>query len=54
MSEAIRRTWLPYLNDDVPAGCATPAETAAFELALGCQRLGALWIQRTPPALPPG
>lgn len=41
MSEAIRRTWLPYLNDDVPAGCATPAETAAFELALGCQRLGA-------------
>ena len=41
MSDTICRTWLPYLDGDVPADCASPLDVAAFELALGCARLGA-------------
>ena len=40
MTDTIRRAWLPYLEDDVPAGCLSCADVAAFELALGCRRLG--------------
>ena len=43
---SIRRTWLPFLNADIPAACDTPARTAAFELDLGCRTLGI-----EPPAL---
>lgn len=42
MSENICRTWLPCLNADIPAGIKSPADLAAFELALGCARLGGL------------
>ena len=38
---SIRRTWLPYLPEDVPAHCKHCADVAAFELSLGCPRLGA-------------
>ncbi len=41
MSDTPCRTWLPYLDEDVPAGCATPADAAKFELSLGCLRFGA-------------
>lgn len=41
MSQNICRTWLPYLTEDVPETCRTPAEVAAFELRVGCARLGA-------------
>ena len=37
----IRRSWLPHLPEDVPAACARCADVAAFELSLGCPRLGA-------------
>ncbi len=37
---SIRRTWLPFLDADVPAACDTPPRTAAFELNLGCGALG--------------
>ena len=37
----IRRSWLPHLPEDVPAACARCADVAAFELSLGCLRLGA-------------
>ena len=40
MSHSIRRTWLPYLNVDVPETCATPRMTAEFELDAGCKALG--------------
>lgn len=40
MADTIYRAWLPYLADDVPAGCASCADVAAFELTLGCRRLG--------------
>lgn len=40
MKHLARRAWLPYLNADVPERCATPEQVAAFELALGCERLG--------------
>ncbi len=40
MTASIRRTWLPFLNGDIPAACDTPARTAAFELELGCKTLG--------------
>ena len=42
MSENICRTWLPCLNADIPAGIKSPADLAAFDLALGCARLGGL------------
>ena len=33
MAESVKRlSWLPFLPQDVPAGLATPAETAQFEL----------------------
>ena len=37
---SIRRTWLPFLDADVPAACDTPAKAADFELKLGCEALG--------------
>ena len=40
MSKPIRRTWLPFLDADVPQTCDTPAKTAAHELALGCAAFG--------------
>lgn len=40
MSTSIRRTWLPFLDADIPETCDTPARVAAFELALGCKTLG--------------
>jgi len=40
MSERIRRTWLPFLDVDVPEGCDTPAKVAGFELEAGCRALG--------------
>ena len=40
MTDTIHRAWLPYLVEDVPAGCASCADVAAFELALGCRQLG--------------
>ena len=36
----IRRTWLPFLNVDVPEDLKTPADVAAFELEAGCAALG--------------
>ena len=36
----IRRTWLPFLNEDVPQTCDTPEKVAAYELKLGCAALG--------------
>ncbi len=39
MNTAPRRHWLPFLNKEVPADCATPTETAAFELKTGCESL---------------
>lgn len=48
----ICRTWLPYLQGDVPADRAGCADVAAFELALGCQRLGVATPELRPdPAL---
>ena len=40
MNHAIRRTWLPYLNVDVPERCVTPRMTAEYELEAGCAALG--------------
>ena len=40
MTSEPRRTWLPFLNADVPENCDTPAKTAVRELALGCAALG--------------
>ena len=40
MSNTICRAWLPYLDADIPADIKAPADVAAFELALGCARLG--------------
>ena len=40
MSKDPRRTWLPFLNADVPEQCATPLDTARAELDLGCAALG--------------
>ena len=40
MTTSIRRTWLPFLGEDVPERCDTPAKVAAFELELGCRALG--------------
>ena len=40
MSTTLRRTWLPFLNEDVPETCDTPAKVAAHELKLGCAALG--------------
>ncbi len=40
MSTMLRRTWLPFLNEDVPETCDTPAKVAAHELKLGCAALG--------------
>lgn len=40
MPKTIRRTWLPFLNADVPQTYDTPARTAAYELQLGCKTLG--------------
>ena len=39
MNNPIHHTWLPYLDDDVPSDCASCADVAVFELALGCKRL---------------
>ena len=36
----LNRAWLPWLAEDVPEGCGTPARVAAFELEHGCARLG--------------
>ncbi len=36
----IRRTWLPFLNADIPAACDTPIKVAEYELKLGCENLG--------------
>ena len=52
---AICRTWLPYLPGDIPADCAGCADVAAFELALGCPRLGVSTPElRVDPALGEG
>lgn len=40
MPQDIRRTWLPFLNDDIPESCDTPRKVAEHELALGCRALG--------------
>lgn len=40
MDNMIRRTWLPFLDADVPDDLKTPAEVAAFELEAGCKTLG--------------
>ena len=40
MSKVPRRTWLPFLDADIPANCDTPAKVAVHELALGCAALG--------------
>ena len=40
MSQQPRRTWLPFLNADIPETCDTPAKAAAHELKLGCASLG--------------
>ena len=40
MSNTICRAWMPYLDADIPADIKAPADVAAFELALGCARLG--------------
>ncbi len=40
MSNAIRRLWLPFLREDVPAGRNTPPKLAALELEAGCAALG--------------
>ena len=51
----ICRTWLPYLPGDVTADCAGCADVAAFELALGCPRLGVATPELRPdPALGEG
>ena len=40
MSTSVKHlTWLPYLTNDAPAGCATPAETASAELTNGLANL---------------
>lgn len=39
MPTSIRRTWLPFLDADIPETCDTPAKVAAFELDLGCEAL---------------
>ena len=40
MPTPIRRTWLPFLNADVPVSRDTPVKVAASELQLGCAALG--------------
>ena len=41
MSKDPRRSWLPFMNADIPADCDTPAKVAEYELNLGCKALGA-------------
>ena len=40
MEKKLNRAWLPYLEQDVPEGCQTPAQVAAFELEQACKRFG--------------
>ena len=39
MSTSPRRTWLPFLDADIPVRCDTPAKVAEYELNLGCAAL---------------
>ena len=39
MCASVCRSWLPYLNADVPENCSTPWEVAKFELTAGCEAL---------------
>lgn len=55
MNDTICRVWLPYLDGDVPADCGSCFDVAAFELSLGCARLGGPMPElRVDPALGEG